>query len=118
MDGTASAIGLVQCVWWLNRTGRIYTNRPGNSGCDNNCFGGGDFYDISNIQGFSIAYRSDPRTCGGTDPDEATHVGASSDYTVVVAMATAKEYNILALAYSDEHERLMVFMPMRAYTEK
>ncbi|KAJ7855477.1 hypothetical protein B0H14DRAFT_3449006 [Mycena olivaceomarginata] len=73
--------------------------------------GGKTFYDISNIQGFSIgqqiipgvsgdivtcpvndclcteAYRSDPSTCGGTDPDEATHIGASSEYTVVYSEA-------------------------------
>ncbi|KAJ6490063.1 hypothetical protein C8R45DRAFT_1139081 [Mycena sanguinolenta] len=113
-----------KCYW----SGRICTNRPGLSGCDNDCFGGAasgvpcsmtewtfdyanlggqTLYDISNIQGFSIgqeiipgvsgdivtcpvndcpcseAYRSDSNNCGGIDPDEATHVGASSDYTVV-----------------------------------
>ncbi|KAJ6452460.1 hypothetical protein C8R45DRAFT_1040704 [Mycena sanguinolenta] len=111
--------------------GRI-CDRPPNSGCENNCFGGIAFgeaacsmtewtfdssniggntdYDISNIQGFSVgqqiipgvsgatvtctsadcpcneAYRPGDTsgTCGGTGPvDQATRVGASSDYTVV-----------------------------------
>ncbi|KAF8142816.1 hypothetical protein K438DRAFT_1994530 [Mycena galopus ATCC 62051] len=102
------------------------------SGCENNCFGGIAFgeapcsmtewtfdsaniggktdYDISNIQGFSVAQQIIPGvsgatvtctsancpcneayrpgdtsgTCGGTGPvDQATRVGASSDYTVV-----------------------------------
>ncbi|KAF8179543.1 hypothetical protein K438DRAFT_2021598 [Mycena galopus ATCC 62051] len=101
-------------------------------GCENNCFGGIAFgeaacsmtewtfdsaniggqtdYDISNIQGFSVAQQIIPGvsgatvtctsedcpcneayrpgdtsgTCGGTGPvDQATRVGASSDYTVV-----------------------------------
>ncbi|KAF7340552.1 COP8 protein [Mycena sanguinolenta] len=111
--------------------GRI-CDRPPNSGCENNCFGGIAFgeaacsmtewtfdsaniggntdYDISNIQGFSVAQQIIPGvsgdtltctsancpcneayrpgdtsgTCGGTGPvDQATRVGASSDYTVV-----------------------------------
>ncbi|KAF7368084.1 COP8 protein [Mycena sanguinolenta] len=107
-------------------------DRPPKSGCQNNCFGGIAFgkapcsmtewtfdsaniggktdYDISNIQGFSVAQKIIPGgsgatvtcksakcpcneayrpgdtsgTCGGTGPvDQATRVGASSDYTVV-----------------------------------
>ncbi|KAF8171021.1 hypothetical protein K438DRAFT_1940816, partial [Mycena galopus ATCC 62051] len=109
--------------------GRICDNPPG-SGCVNNCFGGIAFgeaacsmtewtfdsanlggqtdYDISNIQGFSVAQEIIPEsgetvictsvdcpcnqayrpgdtsgTCGGTGPvDQATRVGASSDYTI------------------------------------
>ncbi|KAJ6490111.1 hypothetical protein C8R45DRAFT_1097066 [Mycena sanguinolenta] len=102
------------------------------AGCENNCFGGIAFgeapcsmtewdfdaasiggqtdYDISNIQGYSVAQEIIPGvsgatvtctsedcpcneayrpgdisgTCGGTGPvDQATRVGASSDYTVV-----------------------------------
>ncbi|KAF7372874.1 COP8 protein [Mycena sanguinolenta] len=111
--------------------GRI-CDRPPGSGCENNCFGGIAFgeapcsmtewtfdsaniggqtdYDISNIQGYSVAQEIIPGvsgdtvictsedcpcneayrpgdtsgTCGGTGPvDQATRVGASSDYTVV-----------------------------------
>ncbi|KAF7331367.1 COP8 protein [Mycena kentingensis (nom. inval.)] len=110
--------------------GRI-CDRPPNSGCENDCFGGIAFgkaacsmteftfdssniggktdYDISNIQGFSVAQRIIPDngetvtckaancpcnqayrpndtsgTCGGTGPvDQASRVGASAGYTVV-----------------------------------
>ncbi|KAJ6554715.1 hypothetical protein B0H19DRAFT_1263024 [Mycena capillaripes] len=83
-------------------------DRPPNSGCQNDCFGGIAFgeaacsmtewtfdsaniggqtdYDISNIQGFSVAYRPGDTsgTCGGTGPvDQATRVSGSSGYTVV-----------------------------------
>ncbi|KAF7329493.1 COP8 protein [Mycena kentingensis (nom. inval.)] len=110
--------------------GRICHNAPG-SGCENDCFGGTAFqkpacsmtefnfdlvknhgqtdYDISNIQGFSVAQQIIPEsgetvtcqdvncpcnesyrpgdisgTCGGTGPvDQATRLGASAGYTVV-----------------------------------
>ncbi|KAK7051891.1 COP8 protein [Favolaschia claudopus] len=108
--------------------GRI-CDRPPNSGCENDCFGGIAFgraacsmtewnfdsvngktdYDISNIQGFSVAQRIIPDngetltctnvncpcnqayrpndtsgTCGGTGPvDQATRVAGSSGFTVV-----------------------------------
>ncbi|KAJ7213450.1 hypothetical protein GGX14DRAFT_445160 [Mycena pura] len=111
--------------------GRI-CDHPPNSGCENNCFGGIAFgqaacsmtewtfdssniggqtdYDISNIQGFSVAQQIIPPsgcsevtctsvdcpcnqayrpndisgTCGGTGPvDQATRVCASGSYTVV-----------------------------------
>ncbi|KAJ6554706.1 hypothetical protein B0H19DRAFT_1263019 [Mycena capillaripes] len=48
--------------------------------------GGQTDYDISNIQGFSVAYRPGDTsgTCGGTGPvDQATRVSGSSGYTVV-----------------------------------
>ncbi|KAJ6468550.1 hypothetical protein C8R47DRAFT_1325808 [Mycena vitilis] len=111
--------------------GRI-CDRPPNSGCENDCFGGIAFgeaacsmtewtfdsaniggavdYDISNIQGYSVAQQIIPDsgcdtvtctsetcpcneayrpgdtsgTCGGTGPvDQASRVCASSGYTVV-----------------------------------
>ncbi|KAJ7717412.1 hypothetical protein B0H14DRAFT_3521991 [Mycena olivaceomarginata] len=43
-------------------------------------------YDISNIQGFSVAYRPGDTsgTCGGTGPkDQATRVSGASGFTVV-----------------------------------
>ncbi|KAJ6488938.1 hypothetical protein C8R45DRAFT_1213545 [Mycena sanguinolenta] len=83
-------------------------DHPPNSGCQNDCFGGIAFneapcsmtewtfdsaniggntdYDISNIQGFSVAYRPGDisGTCGGTGPvDQAARVSSSSGYTVV-----------------------------------
>ncbi|KAJ7498221.1 hypothetical protein B0H11DRAFT_2226358 [Mycena galericulata] len=111
-------------------------DRPPNSGCENDCFGGiafgeaacsmteacstwtfdsanlggQDDYDISNIQGFSVAQQILPNsgcsvvtctsedcpcdqayrpgdtsgTCGGTGPvDQATRVCGSSGYTIV-----------------------------------
>ncbi|KAJ7105169.1 hypothetical protein C8R44DRAFT_886672 [Mycena epipterygia] len=115
----------------LTSPGRI-CDRPPNSGCQNDCFGGIAFgeaacsmtewtfdsaniggqtdYDISNIQGFSVAQQIIPDsgcsvvtctsvdcpcneayrpgdtsgTCGGTGPvDQATRVCGSSGYTVV-----------------------------------
>ncbi|KAJ6493422.1 hypothetical protein C8R45DRAFT_989735 [Mycena sanguinolenta] len=111
-------------------SGRI-CDHPPNSGCQNDCFGGIAFneapcsmtewtfdsaniggntdYDISNIQGFSVAQQIIPDsgttltctsedcacdqayrpgdisgTCGGTGPvDQATRVSSSSGYTVV-----------------------------------
>ncbi|KAK7038468.1 COP8 protein [Favolaschia claudopus] len=110
--------------------GRI-CDRPPNSGCENDCFGGIAFgraacsmteftfdspnlggqhdYDISNIQGYSVAQQIIPDsgavvtctdvncpcnqayrpgdtsgTCGGTGPvDQATRVSGSSGFTIV-----------------------------------
>ncbi|KAB5588060.1 hypothetical protein CTheo_8496 [Ceratobasidium theobromae] len=77
--------------------GRI-CDTPPSSGCTNSCYGacsmtefnmnsgGLNWYDISNIQAYTVAYRPGDMSgsCGGTGPvDQAVRACGAADFTVV-----------------------------------